>query len=329
MMELKPRESFLEVDDDMITIIGAPFSIHQSSCSNHRPKTFTWSEIQTTNEVWMDTAILGGITTPKSEGVKRFAWMCESNAIIPEIRQMFDNKYHYEKMIDVYDGIFTPERELVNRHEKIHFCYTGSNLPWTKKSNYKIHEKTKLVSFIASSKLMCEGHQFRHDLHDRFKKRDESVTEVEYKGSTWKKSEETSIDVYGSILGKPFGHNPGCHLPFNTPDWHDKGQGLNDYMFSVVLENAQCDDYFTEKITDCFATGTIPIYWGTKNIGKYFNPDGIIQIPKDIEKANDVVNSLTPSMYYDRMNAIKDNFERVKKLQMADEMLVKKIKELQ
>ena len=33
---------------------------------------------------------------------------------------------------------------------------------------------------------------------------------------------------------------------------------------------------------------------------------------------------MTPSLYYDRMDAIKDNFERVQKLQMADEMIVEK-----
>ena len=176
---------------------------------------------------------------------------------------------------------------------------------------------------------MCEGHRFRHALHERFKKRQEGVVDVEYKGKIYKHASEQLIDVYGSILGKPFGFNPGCHLPFNAPDWHDKSEALNDYMFSVVLENDQYDDYFTEKITDCFATGTIPIYWGTRNIGDYFNTDGIIQVPKDVDKINDIVNSLTPSLYYGRMDAIKDNFERVKNLQMADDMLVEKIKELQ
>ena len=100
-------------------------------------------------------------------------------------------------------------------------------------------------------------------------------------------------------------------------------------MFSVVLENDQYDDYFTEKILDCFATGIVPIYWGTKNIGDYFNTDGIIQVPKNVESINSLVNSLTPSMYYDRMDAIKDNFERVKRIQMADDMLVEKIRQLQ
>ena len=192
-MEEQVKESFIKNNDIMITIVGAPFSVHKSSCSNHKPKTFNWCELQTTNEVFMDYSIASGVETERIDGVKRFAWLCESNAIVPEIREMFDNENFY-KLIDAYYGIFTCDRTLVDRHDKIHFCFAGSNLPWTK--NYKIHNKSKIVSFIASSKLMCEGHQFRHDLHERFKKRDESVKEVEYRGKIYKQSSEQFIDVY-------------------------------------------------------------------------------------------------------------------------------------
>jgi len=331
MQEAKIRKSFHK-GTPVITVIGAPFSIHQSSCSNHQPETFEWTGHKTTHEVFIDTAIPTAWQFPfsnKEEGNKRFAWLCESNAIIPEVRGLFEDEQQFNKIINSYDAIFTCDRELVDRHEKIHFCFAGSNLPWIKKENYKIYDKSKVVSFIASSKIMCEGHQFRQDLHERFKKRDETATEISYKGKVYKKADESSIDVYGSILGKPFGYNPGCHLPFNAPEWHDKSEALNHYMFSVVLENAQYDDYFTEKLTDCFATGTVPVYLGSDNIGNYFNTDGMIIVPKDIEGINSIVNSLTPEMYYSRMDAIKDNFERVQKLQMADEMLIEKIKELE
>ena len=104
---------------------------------------------------------------------------------------------------------------------------------------------------------------------------------------------------------------------------------------SIVIENAQYDDYFTEKLTDCFATGTIPVYWGTRNIGDYFNADGIIVIPDDGYNRLDVElldfilsNKLTSDLYYGKMDAIKDNFERVKNMQLADDMLFEKIQEL-
>ena len=39
-----------------------------------------------------------------------------------------------------------------------------------------------------------------------------------------------------------------------------KIDGLKDYRFSVVIENCKRDYWFTEKLIDCFVTGTIPIY---------------------------------------------------------------------
>lgn len=39
--------------------------------------------------------------------------------------------------------------------------------------------------------------------------------------------------------------------------------------------------YFTEKILDCFTTGTIPIYQGAPDIGDYCNAEGIVVIDDD------------------------------------------------
>ena len=63
-------------------------------------------------------------------------------------------------------------------------------------------------------------------------------------------------------------------------------------MFSVCIENTTHDTYFTEKILDCFATGTLPIYKGTKNITKYFDGNGILFL----DEIN--INELTPELYF-------------------------------
>jgi hypothetical protein len=78
-------------------------------------------------------------------------------------------------------------------------------------------------------------------------------------------------------------------------------------MFSVAIENASYETYFTEKIQDCFATGTIPIYYGAPDIGKFFNPKGIITLNDDFD-----IDLLTSEMYYDRLDAVKENLEIVK-----------------
>jgi len=50
----------------------------------------------------------------------------------------------------------------------------------------------------------------------------------------------------------------------------DKLEALKNYKFSVCYENMnEIKGYVTEKIFDCFAVGTIPIYWGASNITDY------------------------------------------------------------
>ena len=290
---------------------GLPFSPHQSSCSNRVPANFEWTEDGADIEVWVDNLIPYAVKKERADGVNRYAWFCESRAIVPHLREAFNNDSIIEELAELYDGIFTCEKELVDKHEKIHFCYAGSNLPWV--SEYKIHDKTKLCSFLSSSKSLTQAHEFRHDLYNKLR--------VRVKG-------QPIVNLFGSVTGVPFGQNKGCHLDNDTP-WHDKTDALQDFMFSIVIENDQYDDYFTEKITDCFATGTIPLYYGTKNIGDYFNIDGIIEIPMDVDIVDFMVtNRLTKELYYDKMNAIKDNFERVKNMQSADDMLFDKIQEL-
>ena len=96
----------------------------------------------------------------------------------------------------------------------------------------------------------------------------------------------------------------------------NKEEGLVDYMFSVAIENASYETYFTEKVQDCFATGTIPIYYGAPDIGKFFNPKGIITLDDDFN-----VDLLTSEMYYDRLDSVKENLEIVKDLLINEDYI--------
>jgi hypothetical protein len=86
-----------------------------------------------------------------------------------------------------------------------------------------------------------------------------------------------------------------------------------------VFENSNYDKYYTEKITDCFASKTIPVYWGTRLVTEDFNADGILFI-EDQQQLK-----LTPDLYYSKMNAIEENYQRVKELKCADDILYEKI----
>tara|TARA_R110000796_G_scaffold128557_2_gene244216 strand:- start:213 stop:1067 length:855 start_codon:yes stop_codon:yes gene_type:complete len=66
--------------------------------------------------------------------------------------------------------------------------------------------------------------------------------------------------------------------------------------FHICVENYRHDNYFTEKIMNCFSTMTIPIYWGAPNIGDYFNEKGIISF-NDLEELKHILTTLTPEHY--------------------------------
>jgi alpha(1,3/1,4) fucosyltransferase len=57
----------------------------------------------------------------------------------------------------------------------------------------------------------------------------------------------------------------------------DKIGTIKNYRFNVCYENTKdTPGYITEKIFDCFAAGTIPIYWGASNIDEYIPKDCFI-----------------------------------------------------
>jgi hypothetical protein len=115
------------------------------------------------------------------------------------------------------------------------------------------------------------------------------------------KERYSDIGLYGR------GHNP---FPENH-DYEFDGKSiiLKDYAFSITLENWVQDNYFSEKIMDCFMLGTVPIYMGARKILDYFNPDGIVLVDS-FEKIIDEVNNLSFDKYQKMLPAIKENFER-------------------
>ena len=175
------------------------------------------------------------------------------------------------------DGnIFTCSKELCAKNDV--FKYALSNAaPWV--VDRKIYDKTKLVSMISSNKGYLHGHRVRLSLVNKFR---------------------DDVDLYGR----------------GFKDIDCKEQGLSDYMFSVAVENGVYDTYFTEKLTDCFACGTIPIYHGCRGVTEYFNEDGIIFLDDDFD-----LSMLTPDYYYSKMDAIKENFERAMDLPVAEDYL--------
>jgi hypothetical protein len=59
---------------------------------------------------------------------------------------------------------------------------------------------------------------------------------------------------------------------------HPKAEVLGGYTFALCFENMVLKGWVTEKIFECFAAGTIPIYWGAPDVQDYIPPECFIDM---------------------------------------------------
>jgi len=200
----------------------------------------------------------------------KIAWIMEP----PEI-----HGFAYQNligMIEDFDYVFTFDQRLIDKYKNCRLMPLSHVR--IKEEEWKIHNKSKRVSMIASNKIITEGHALRHEIAKKL-------------------SEKHGIDLWGS------GYNP---FPV-----HGAVNALKDYMFSIVIENVKMDTWFA-KIADSMITGTVPIFWGSQKVNEHFNERGIIHF-NSLEELDSILENLTEDDYYSRMDYIKENFEIVKK----------------
>jgi hypothetical protein len=268
--------------------IGFPFTPEHSSCSTLTPKTFIWTTEKQDIQVYIDGGIFQGMNTGYHD--KKYAWICESRFIgsAKDVRnKILTNK---EEILSKFKYLFTCDKELCKLDDRIKWTYAGSNLPWCFGRNYScfLPTKTKLVSMICSSKDYSDGHRYRLKI----------AKELQHK-----------LDLFGGAHGsnRP-GEGSGAH--------RNKSDAIDNYMFSVVFENDSYAGYFTEKITDCFARGTIPIYYGDPDICQYFDCNGIIPY------STGICEILTPELYESKKEAIFNNMNTIKEMNMSEDYFV-------
>lgn len=87
----------------------------------------------------------------------------------------------------------------------------------------------------------------------------------------------------------------------------DKKAFLSKYKFNIAFENCSHNGYVTEKITEAFAAGVIPIYYGDPRIVEDFNPDSFLNAHsfKDFESLVDRIKEIdnNNALYLKMLNA--------------------------
>jgi len=166
--------------------------------------------------------------------------------------------------------ILTKSEILLKNIENGIFFLSGST--FIKDINSVNIAKTNLLSLIASKKNNLEGHKLRHEIVDYL----------------------SNINLEADIMGRGY------------KSFENKEDGLASYQYSIVIENNQESNYFTEKLIDCCLCETIPIYWGAPNIGNYFDVRGMI-ICKTAADIKIALNSISSVDYTSKLNWIKAN----------------------
>tara|TARA_X000000368_G_scaffold410006_1_gene392839 strand:+ start:484 stop:1371 length:888 start_codon:yes stop_codon:yes gene_type:complete len=195
--------------------------------------------------------------------------------------------------------ILQREPELLRtfkKENKLSFPYTSLNHAWTHPehmqmdynmfSSIKYTPKTKNISSITTMRKHTPLCKQRIEFIQKFCKKYPNIMDVY--GAQWDNSLGSS---YKGEL--PFHNLNGANNRFsNNPD-KSKYVGLKDYKYSLCIENSCYDNYFTEKITDCLLSWTIPIYFGCTNISNYFPKDSYIWLdindPNSIDKLNEII----------------------------------------
>ena len=197
-------------------------------------------------------------------------------AFLFEPRSMIGPAYDYvEQYSDNFTLIFTHDSRILEKPNA--YFFNWANVWYTSDS-----PKTKGISLVSSWKDWCPLHKARISLAQLF-------------------SMSNKVDVYGT-WNDP-NKNPELVVP--VKDY------LENYKFSIIIENDIDDLWYTEKILNCFSTKTVPIYLGARKIGDVFNEKGIIRV-NDWMEIPEVVNNLDIDSYDSYLPYINDNFERVK-----------------
>ncbi|MCR5262210.1 MAG: hypothetical protein K6C94_10305 [Candidatus Gastranaerophilales bacterium] len=222
---------------------------------------------------------------------KKFGMFIEPESLVPEDYRIFDNNKGLEKDFDL---IFTHTERFLDKFDNARF-YSVCAKVWhvMRDENGNLPEnwlelKTKNASIVSSDKTLCDLHKLRLQLALKCKR-------------------DNIADTFGTFDGGQF----------TSID-----KSLTNYRFSFAIENEIEGYWFTEKILNCFANMTIPIYLGATHIDKFFNPDGIIKIsPKDVDNIEQVLKNCTEEEYLSRLDAVKDNYYRSLKFLNSNDWL--------
>lgn len=255
-----------------VSIKDSSFS-HAYSCGNGDLKIFSkyikWDRVNINDIIFYTDGYISNNEPYKYSDKVNVAWIIEPKSISEHLYNINYTDWSKFDYVLSHNINFIDYLNDSGKVKALRYAFGGC---WIYEQDRKVYNKTDNLSIISSGKKMTIGHKLRHNIIELFR------------------------DHFSNISGG--GYNPISY----------KLSALKDYRFSVIIENDNSDDFFSEKLIDCLITGTIPIYWGTKNIGKYFDLNGFIQI-ENSDDFKSILPLLTEEYYNSKIDVIHKNFQ--------------------
>jgi len=219
---------------------------------------------------------------------RRYGLFVESESIVPKSYLIFKK---HKNLNREFTKIFTFSDDILSTIPNSQFFASCANITYDTSA---VIDKCKNISIVSSNKTMCDLHRYRIDLANMCKN-------------------EGLADTFGTFDNQ-------------STEYVSINRSLDNYRFSFAIENDIKPFFFTEKLTNCLISKTIPIYCGATEVGKFFNEDGIIRITPESD-IKTILKQCTEEFYKERLDAVLDNYNRAKKyLNIWDSLYLEHLK---
>ena len=213
--------------------------------------------------------------------------------IIHEPEVILHHRLPTMQNIDRFYRVYTCDEEILARFPEKARRYLGCSGSWARDAELASSPKEFRISSLTGTKCFhgVSGHAFRQHLYFN------------------QKLFPSNCVFFRSAAGEPLpelSNNP--IISYKQEEGWGSGKDVifDGFQFSIVIENTQQTNFFTEKILDCLIFRSIPIYWGCPNIGEFFDTTGWIFF-QNMSELLSKLNSLDADYYEKYAGVIEKN----------------------
>tara|TARA_Y100000766_G_scaffold261297_1_gene251717 strand:- start:302 stop:1105 length:804 start_codon:yes stop_codon:yes gene_type:complete len=219
---------------------------------------------------------------------------CKVSLILVEPKAVHARYYNIIPILRyLYHNILVRDPKLASKFNNVH-SFSFAEL-WIETDNLKLPDFSQKggISLIASMKNDLEGHKLRHKL-------------ISF--------DKSHTHQFLTPLGRAY------------EQFENMVSALAPFQYSVVIENSIEPHYFSEKILNCLACKTIPIYWGHESIKQYFDTSNWLFF-NDLEDGYEKIKFASSGEHIVSHTKIHENYLQAKSYKNLYKRMSKKITE--